>query len=182
VLKKADKSHWEKFIHTHCLYRPETYQKRVGIFAGAAEFCGSQAVTNAKSMFAVSLAKQLRLLEQQLMAYRERIDALFQNHCDYGIFVSLPGIGQKLGLRLRGEFSDDRDRFPEYEGLQCFAGTSPVSFQYGQIHRVRFRYACNKNLRAAVHLWADLSRKKCTWAQVYYNQKRLEGKSHSFAL
>jgi transposase len=92
------------------------------------------------------------------------------------------GIGQKLGPRLLGEFSDDRDRFPVYEGLQCYAGTAPVSFQSGQIHRVRFRYACNKNLRAAVHLWANLSRKKCAWAQVYYNQKRLEGKSHACAL
>jgi len=50
--------HWEKFLHTHRLYRPETYQKRLEIFAGATEFCGSQAVTNAKSMLAVSLAKQ----------------------------------------------------------------------------------------------------------------------------
>jgi len=182
ALKKAGKRHWEKFLHTHRLYRPKTYQKRIEIFASATEFCGSQAVTNAKSMLAVSLAKQLRLLEQQLKAYRERIDALFQAHCDYSIFASLPGVGQKLGPRLLGEFSDDRDRFPAYEGLQCYAGTAPVSFQSGQIHRVRFRYACNKNLRVAVHLWANLSRKKCAWAQVYYNQKRLEGKSHACAL
>ncbi|MEW6404799.1 MAG: transposase [Chloroflexota bacterium] len=66
--------------------------------------------------------------------------------------------------------------------MQCYAGTAPVSFQSGHIHKVRFRYACNKNLRAAVHLWADLSRKKCAWAQVYYQQKRLEGKSHACAL
>jgi transposase len=182
VLKKAGKRHWEKFLHTHRLYRPETYVKRLEIFAGATEFCGSDAVTNAKSMLAVSLAKLLRLLEQQLQAYRERIETLFQDHCDYRIFASLPGIGQRLGPRLLSEFSDDRDRFPAYEGLQCYAGTAPVSFQSGQIHRVRFRYACNKNLRAAVHLWADLSRKKCAWAQVYYHQKRLEGKSHACAL
>jgi transposase len=182
VLKKMGKRHWEKFLHTHRLYRSKTYRKRLETFASATEFCGSQAVTNAKSMLAVSLAKQLRLLEQQLKTYRERIDALFQDHCDYSIFASLPGVGQKLGPRLLGEFSDDRDRFPAYERLQCYAGTAPVSFQSGQIHKVRFRYACNKNLRAAVHLWADLSRKKCTWAQVYYNQKRLEGKSHACAL
>ncbi|MHC4540192.1 MAG: transposase, partial [Planctomycetota bacterium] len=181
-LKKAGKRRWEKFLHTHRLYRPQTYRKRLEIFAGATEFCGSDAVTNAKSMLAVSLAKQLRLLEQQLKAYRERIEAIFQEHCDYGIFASLPGVGEKLGPRLLSEFSDDRDRFPTYEGLQCYAGTAPVSFQSGQIHRVRFRYACNKNLRAAVHLWADLSRKKCAWAQVYYQQKRLEGKSHACAL
>ena len=182
ALKKAGKRHWEKFLHTHRLYRPETYQKRLEIFAGATEFCGSHAVTNAKSMLAVSLAKQLRLLEQQLKAYREHIDKLFQEHPDYTIFDSLPGIGEKLGPRLLSECGEDRDRFEDHEALQCYAGTAPVSFQSGQINRVRFRYACNKNLRNAVHLWANLSRKKCAWAQVYYHQKRLEGKSHACAL
>ena len=182
ALKKSGKRHWEKFLHTHRLYRPETYQKRLEIFAGATEFCGSHAVTNAKSMLAVSLAKQLRLLEQQLKAYREHIDKLFQEHPDYTIFDSLPGIGEKLGPRLLSECGEDRDRFEDHEALQCYAGTAPVSFQSGQINRVRFRYACNKNLRAAVHLWANLSRKKCAWAQVYYHQKRLEGKSHACAL
>ena len=182
ALKKAGKRHWEKFLHTHRLYRPETYQKRLEIFAGATEFCGSQAVTNAKSMLAVSLAKQLRLLEQQLKAYREHIDKLFQEHPDYTIFDSLPGVGEKLGPRLLSECGEDRDRFEDHEALQCYAGTAPVSFQSGQINRVRFRYACNKNLRTAVHLWANLSRKKCVWAQVYYHQKRLEGKSHACAL
>ena len=182
ALKKSGKRHWEKFLHTHRLYRPETYQKRLEIFAGATEFCGSHAVTNAKSMLAVSLAKQLRLLEQQLKAYREHIDKLFQEHPDYSIFDSLPGIGEKLGPRLLSECGEDRDRFEDHEALQCYAGTAPVSFQSGQINRVRFRYACNKNLRTAVHLWANLSRKKCAWAQVYYHQKRLEGKSHACAL
>ncbi len=182
ALKKAGKRHWEKFLHTHRLYRPETYQKRLEIFAGATEFCGSHAVTNAKSMLAVSLAKQLRLLEQQLKAYREHIDKLFQEHPDYTIFDSLPGIGEKLGPRLLSECGEDRDRFEDHEALQCYAGTAPVSFQSGQINRVRFRYACNKNLRTTVHLWANLSRKKCAWAQIYYHQKRLEGKSHACAL
>lgn len=182
ALKKSGKRHWEKFLHAHRLYRPETYAKRLEIFASATEFCGSQAVTNAKSMLAASLAKQLRLLEQQLKAYRERIDALFQDHCDYSIFASLPGIGEKLGPRLLSECGENRDRFEDHEALQCYAGTAPVSFQSGQINRVRFRYACNKNLRTAVHLWANLSRKKCAWAQVYYHQKRLEGKSHACAL
>ena len=182
ALKTAGKRHWEKFLHTHHLYRPETYPKRLEVLTRATEFCGSHAVTNAKSLLAVSLAKLLRMLEQQLQAYRQRIEAIFQDHCDHSIFASLPGVGEKLGPRLLSEFSDDRDRFPTHEGLQCYAGTAPVSFQSGQIHKVRFRYACNKNLRAAVHLWADLSRKKCVWAQVYYQQKRLEGKSHACAL
>ena len=182
ALKKAGKRRWEKFLHTHRLYRRETYQKRLDVFTRATEFCGGQAVTNAKSMLAVSLAKQLRLLAQQLKIYRQRIEELFQEHPDHDLFGSLPGVGEKLGPRLLSECGQDRDRFGDHQALQCYAGTAPVSFQSGQMHKVKFRYACNKNLRAAVHLWANLSRASCPWAQVYYQQKRLEGKSHACAL
>jgi transposase len=181
-LEKAGRRTWQKFLHAHHLYRPQTYQKRLDIFARAAKFCGSQAVTNAKSMLALSLAKQLRLLEQQLKIYRRRIEELFQEHADHDIFDSLPGIGERLGSRLLGECGQDRGRFQDHQALQCYAGTAPVSFQSGQIHRVTFRRACNKNLRTAVHLWADSSRKDCLWAQIYYQQKRQEGKSHACAL
>ena len=182
ALEKAGKQAWQKFLHTHQLYRPETYKKRLESFARATEFCGSQAVTNAKSMLAVSLAKQLRVLEPQLKAYRARIEELFQQHPDHDLFGSLPGVGEKLAPRLLSECGQDRQRFQDHQALQCYAGTAPVSFQSGQIHRVTFRRACNKNLRTAVHLWADLSRKKCAWAQIYYQQKRQEGKSHACAL
>ena len=182
ALKKAGRRRWEKFIHTHRLYRPETYQKRLEIFASSTEFCGGQAVTSAKSVLAVSLAKQLRLLEQQLKVYRKRIEELFQEHPDHEIFDSLPGVAEKLGPRLLSECGENRDRFEDHQALQCYAGTAPVSFQSGQLHKVKFRYACNKNLRNAVHLWSDLSRARCVWAQSYYQQKRLEGKSHACAL
>jgi hypothetical protein len=100
ALKKAGKRQWEKFLHTHRLYRSDTYPQRLEIFSRAEEFCGPQAVTNAKSMLAVSLAKQLRVLEQQLGVYRDRINQLFREHPDHDLFGSLPGVGEKLGPRL----------------------------------------------------------------------------------
>ena len=180
--KKAGKRCWEKFLHVHRLYRPQTYEKRLTLFARATAFCGSQAVTNAKSLLAVSLAKQLRVLEAQLETYRERIEQLFKQHPDHDLFGSLPGAGKKLAPRLLGECGDDRDRFDDAQALQCYSGTAPVSFQSGQIHKVKFRRACNKHFRAAMHLWANSSRTYCTWAQVYYRKKREQGKSHACAL
>ena len=41
---------------------------------------------------------------------------------------------------------------------------------------------CNKLLRQAVHLWANLSRQSCPWAAVYYEQLRTRGKNHACAL
>ncbi len=181
-LVAAGKRRWEKFLHTHKLYRPQTYQKRLAIFGHAAEFRGSEAVTRAKSRLAVTLAKQLRILEAQLVEYRAAIEKLFGEHPDHDLFGSLPGAGAKLAPRLLSECGDDRERFDDAEGLQCYAGTAPISFQSGQIHQARFRRACNKSLRNAVHLWANLSRGKCAWAATYYTRKREQGKSHACAL
>ena len=33
-----------------------------------------------------------------------------------------------------------------------------------------------------MHLWANLSRKSCPWAAVYYEQLRTRGKSHACGL
>ena len=181
-LVAAGKRYWEKFLHTHKLYRPQTYAKRLEIFGRAAEFRGPDPVTRAKSRLAVTLAKQLRILQAQLVAYRAAIETLFAEHPDHDLFGSLPGAGVKLSPRLLSECGDDRGRFDDAEGLQCYAGTAPISFQSGQIHQARFRRACNKSLRTAVHLWANGSRKKCAWAAAYYTRKREQGKSHACAL
>ncbi len=182
ALAKAGKRRWEKFLHVHKLYRPETYQKRLELFSQAREFVGGPAITAAKSMLAVTLAKQLRVLQGQLDQYRDRIEALFAKHPDNGLFGSLPGAGQKLAPRLLAELGDNRDRFDSPEALQCYAGTAPVSYQSGQINKACFRRACHKVLRHTVHLWVDLSRPQCPWAQAYYQKKRKEGKSHACAI
>jgi transposase len=182
ALTKAGKRKWEKFLHTHNLYRPATYQKRLDLFAQAEAFCGSRATTNAKNMLAVALAGQLRVLQSHLDKFRNKIAELFAKHSDHDVFGSLPGAGEKLAPRLLAELGDDRERFDSHEALQCHAGTAPVSYQSGQVNRVYFRRACNTVLRHTVHLWANLSRAKCPWAEAYYQKKRKEGQSHACAL
>jgi transposase len=182
ILVNKGRRVWEKFLHTHRLYRPQTYQRRLEIFARADQFCGSPAVTSAKSRLAVALARQLQVLDKQLQEYRQAIKELFRRHPDYDVFNSLPGAGGKMAPRLLGEMGSHRDRFEDAQGLQCFAGTAPVCIQSGQNRWVHLRRACNKWLRTAVHLWANLSRPKCVWAEAYYQRKRQEGKSHATAL
>jgi len=72
--------------------------------------------------------------------------------------------------------------FPDAASVQCYGGSAPVSFQSGQMRRVRFRRACNKHLRYALHLWVQESRSKCMWAGVYYHSKRDQGMTHACAL
>ena len=100
------------------------YSKRLDLFAKAQTSCGSEATTNAESMLAVTLAKQLRVLQNKLDRYRKRITELFEEHPDYVLFGSLPGGGQKLAARLLAELGDHRDRFESTDALRCYAGTA----------------------------------------------------------
>jgi len=182
ALVAAGKRRWEKFLHAHRLYRPQTYPRRLEIFARADRFAGTPPVTSAKSRLAVALVGQLRILEKQLKEYRAAIEALFAQHPDFGIFDSLPAVGKKIAPRLLSELGDDRNRFPDAESLQCLGGTAPVTVQSGKRRWVHVRRACNKWLRSAMHLWANLTRAKCVWAAAYYDRKRKEGHSHATAL
>jgi len=124
----------------------------------------------------------LRTLQSQIDAYRAEIQKLFAQHPDHELFGSLPGAGPKIAPRLLGEIGSDRSRFEDFNALQCVAGTAPVSYQSGQIHKVFLRRHCSKPLRYAVHLWADISRRSCPWAAVYYEALRQRGKSHACTL
>ena len=105
-----------------------------------------------------------------------------RSHPDHDLFGSLPGAGLKLAPRLLAEIGQDRAVFDNAQALQCYAGTAPISFQSGQVHKTRIRWGCNTTLRSTIHLWADLSRRRCSWAQVYYKAARDRGKTHACAL
>ena len=182
-LVQAGKKGWLKFFHTHKLYRPETTEKRLEIFSRADQFMSpSAAVIDAKSMLAVALARQLDTLERQIQEYRRRIEELFDQHPSSGLFKSLPGAGDKLAPRLLGEIGTSPKTFNSPQGLQCLAGTAPVTRQSGKFRSVIIRRSCNMTLRTTVHLWANASRQKCAWAEMYYQEKRRQGKGHARAL
>jgi transposase len=182
LLQAAGQRRWQKFLHTHRLVRPQTYQRRMEIFARAGQFVSGEALTRAKSRLALARVRMLRTLQTQIDAYRAVIEKLFAQHPDHDLFGSLPGAGPKLAPRLLSEMGSDRVRFADPASLQCLAGTAPVSFQSGQIHAAHLRQHCNKALRHAVHLWANLSRQSCPWAEVYYSTHRTRGASHACAL
>jgi transposase len=182
ALVEAGKGRWEKFLHTHKLWRPETIEKRLMLFARADKFKASEPIVRAKSQLAVSLAKMLCTLGQQLKLYRKQIEALFRDHPDHDLFGSLPGARKVLAPRLLGAVGNDPDRYGDHEVLQCIAGTAPVSYESGRISKVRVRWSCDKFMRHTVHLWADCFRKASAWGQTYYQNKRDQGMSHACAL
>lgn len=182
ALVTAGKRRWEKFLHTHKLWRPETVEKRLKLFATADQFKASDPIVRAKSQLAVSLCKLLCTLAKQLALYRKQIEALFRDHPDHDLFGSLPGAKKVLAPRLLAAVGGDPERYGSHNVLQSIAGTAPVSYQSGKLSKVRVRWACDKFLRHTVHLWSDCFRKASVWGQTYYLQKRQEGMTHVCAL
>ncbi len=182
ALVTAGRRRGEKFLHSHRLWRPETADKRLELFAQADQFKASASIVRAKSQLAVSLCKRLCLLEQQLKVYRQQIAKLFRDHPDHELFGSLPGAKQVLAPRLLGAVGNDPARYGSHEVLQSIAGTAPVSYASGKLHKVHVRWACDKFIRHTVHLWADCFRKASAWGQAYYQSKREQGMSHACAL
>jgi transposase len=182
ALAGAGKRKWEKFLHVDKLARPQTDAKGLEIFARGSELAAGEALTGSKSRLALARIRMLRVLQHQIEAYRAEIEKLFAQHPDHHLFGSLPGAGPKIAPRLLGEIGSDRARFDDPSALQALAGTAPVSYQSGQIHKVYLRRHCNKSLRATIHLWANLSRRASPWAALYYQTLRTRGKSHASAL
>jgi transposase len=181
-LVQAGKRKWEKFLHTHRLWRSETAEKRLAIFSQADQFKATAPITKAKSQLAVSLCRLLRTLQQQLDEYQNQIQELFKRHPDHDLFGSLPGAKTILAPRLLAAIGSDPDRYTTVEVLQCFAGSAPISFASGQIRKAKVRWACDKFLRHSVHLWANCFRNASAWGQAYYQKKRQDGMSHACAL
>lgn len=182
ALQQAGRRRWETFLHTHKLWHAQTADQRLACFAQATAFTASTPVASAKCLTASALARLLQTLEGQLQTFRRRIDQLFAQHPDHDLFGSLPGAGPKLAPRLLAGLGSNRQQFPDAQSLQCRAGTAPISYQSGQILKAHLRQACDDFLRATVHLWADRSRRRCPWAQAYYQAHRRRGQSHACAL
>ncbi|MBV9689458.1 MAG: IS110 family transposase [Ktedonobacteraceae bacterium] len=135
-----------------------------------------------KARLMKALVLQLLPLVEQIAEYEEAIETLFLSHADNALFASLPGAGQRLAPRLLAEIGDDRERYPNAQGLAALAGTAPVLYQSGNFSKAHRRHACLKHLRNALYQFAWQSTRSQVWAREYCQRKRKEGKSHSVAL
>lgn len=99
------------------------------------------------------------------------------------IYLSFPGLGDILAARVAGEIGDHVNQFDAPSGLQCYAGTAPVTRRSGRSELVvARRLAHNHYLGAAVHQWAFCSLTKSRWAREFYDAKIAAGKGHHAAL
>ncbi|WP_307962341.1 IS110 family transposase [Salinispora arenicola] len=98
------------------------------------------------------------------------------------IFTSLPRSGRIRAARLLAEIGDCRAKFPTPESLTCLAGAAPSTRQSGRLRTVGFRWACDKQLRDAVVVFAGDSRRANAWAADLYDRARARGHAHAHAV
>lgn len=145
--------------------------------AGDAELEARRAVVLALVAALKPLVEQIRLLTSQ-------IAGALRNHDDGAIFLSLFRDPKSVitAAELLAEIGDNRARHRTSASLEAIAGQAPVAVESGKKKVARFRWACNKNLRDAVSVLADSSRKHNPWANDIYQRARARGHDHPHAI
>lgn len=112
----------------------------------------------------------------------ESTTAAFQQHPDYAIITSFPGLADLSGARVLGEIGDDRARFTDARSLKAYAGSAPVTRASGRSISITRRTVKNDRLNAAGFVWAFASIGRAGAPREHYHRRRAHGDRHAAAL
>ena len=136
----------------------------------------------AKGELALSLARTLERLVEQIRLLSSRIEHHVGSIDDGRILMSFPRAGRICAAQILAELGSVRERFDSDEHLAAEAGVAPVTYASGKHKAVTFRWACNHRLRTAVTCLADNSRHANAWAASVYAKARARGCDHPHAV
>jgi len=181
ALKQADPAQWEALYAGRRYPRPQQiphlYAKaqapQVPI-AAVQEALGERQVRY--------LVRLLEVLHDELAQVEEAMATTFAEHPDADFFRSLPSAGSVLAPSLLALFGDHRGRWQDWRQIAAYLGSSPITRASGKQRSVKMRFHCDREGRNVLHLYAQASRRKCAWAESFYQQQRKAGKTHAGAL
>lgn len=148
-----------------------------------AEYLGQPTVVAAA--YAATVRAQvaiLTVLNEQITAIGDQVEAHFSRHPDAEVYLSQPGLGVVLGARVLAEFGDDKKRYVDAKSRRNYAGTSPITRQSGKKKVVLARHVHNDRLIDALGLQAFAALTSSPGARAYYDQLRARGIGHRAAL
>ena len=180
---------------------PDRFAGRVTTALAGEQFVARPALVRAKADTIRLAARQLLLLGAQRREWERRMGEILLGARRFGraneprldergeqfpggeIYLSFPGLGDRLAARVAGEIGDHPEMFATPNGLQCYAGKAPVTRRSGKSELVvSTRLACNGHLRDAVQQWAFCSLNRSGWAREFYDGQIAKGKNHHAAL
>jgi transposase len=106
----------------------------------------------------------------------------FQQHPDYPIITSFPGLADLTGARLLAEVGDDRTHFADARALKAYAGSAPVTRASGRSISITRRLVKNDRLNAVGFLWAFATISRPGPTKDHYDHRRAHGDQHAAAL
>jgi hypothetical protein len=140
-------------------------------------------VVRVKARRLTVLLAQLEVTSRAVEAYRQAVEDFFASLPAAQWAASRPGGHSGTTVpTLWAELGDAPGRWQSVPHLQGHAGTVPVTERSGKAVVVKFRFACNTQLRYAVHHLAFLSLQSSVWARAYYDRCRRRGHPHHHAL
>jgi transposase len=179
---------------------PDRLADQIAAALKQAHFVARPPMIRAKAEGIRLAATQLLLIGRQRRAWERRMGELLlaskrgdvdrfgaddegQKFPDGEIYLSFPGLGDRLAARVAGEIGDHVEQFGSPNSLQCYAGKAPVTRRSGKSEFVvAHRLACNRHLRDAVQQWAFCSLRRSGWAREFYDAQVGRGKGHHAAL
>lgn len=106
----------------------------------------------------------------------------FQQHPDYEVITSFPGLADISGAIVLAEIGDDRARFSDDRALQAFAGSAPITRASGKSRTVTRRRTKNNRLAAVGFSWAFTAAARPSPTREHYLRRRAHGDGHPAAL
>jgi len=170
------------FLAQHAYCGRRTPAELLARLRAAPRSLASEAEADAKGELVLALAAVLERLVPEIAKLSSRIEHAVAELPDGQIVMSFPRAGRICAAGILAELGNVRERFPTEEQLAAEAGVCPVTHASGKSRGVVFRWACNKNLRAAVTCFADNSRHASAWAAGVYNRARARGCKHAHAV
>ena len=180
---------------------PERLADQVATALASDQFTPRDYLVRAKADTIRLAATQLLLLAVQRRAWERRMGELLLGAPRHGrankpreerpgqavpggkVYLSFPGLGDRLAARVAGEIGDHPNQFGSPNALACYAGKAPVTRRSGRSELVvATRLACNRYLASAVQQWAFCSLRCSGWAREFYDAQRARGKGHHAAL
>ena len=180
---------------------PERLADQVATALASDQFTPRDYLVRAKADTIRLAATQLLLLAVQRRAWERRMGELLLGAPRHGrankpreerpgqavpggkVYLSFPGLGDRLAARVAGEIGDHPNQFGSPNALACSAGKAPVTRRSGRSQLVvATRLACNRYLASAVQQWAFCSLRCSGWARECYDAQRARGKGHHAAL
>jgi transposase len=180
---------------------PDRFADRIAQALAADHFTPRAWLVRAKADTIRLAATQLLAIGSQRHRWEQRLAALLLGAPRHGrthqpgednpgqvlpggkIYLTFPGLGDRLAARVAGEIGDHPHQFGSPNALACYARKAPVTRRSGRSELiVATRLARNRYLADAVQQWAFCSLRYSGWAREFYDTQRARGKTHHAAL